>query len=208
MVKIKFAAASLLTLAVISLSVNAQQPQSGASLPDGKVVVVNTSDFPAKIAELKQKYDQVESQFKDRSQKIEALRQQVAQKETDIQNKQSTLTPDRLREMQAEVDDLKKRGQREVEDLQADYSKALETTTKPVRDKLLQALQNYATQRSIIAIFDLPGVAQTGSLAYWTPAIDVTQDFINEYNRANPVPTAASTQPAKPAATPAKPANQ
>ena len=197
MTKIKLAA---IALAAIPLSAGAQQAPTGgsAAIPDGKVVVINTNRFPAEIGELKQKYDQVEGQFKDRSTRIEQLRQQLSQKENELQTKQSTLAPERIRDLQAEIENLKRQGQRDLEDLQQDYAKALDGTTKPVRDKLFQSMQNYATQRGIIVIMDLPGLAQSGALAYWAPGVEITQDFIKEYNKANPVPTSAppATQPA------------
>ena len=208
MVKIRFAAFAFMVMAALSLSALAQTPAAVAgTIPDGKIVVLNTNAFPLQIGELKQKYDQVDNQFKPQSQRIDQLRQQVAQKENDIQVKGSTLAPDKLRDLQLEVEELKKRGTREVEDLQADYTKTLDVTTKPVREKLYQFMQNYAVQRTIIMIIDLPSVAQTGTLAYWAPSSDITQDFITEYNKANPVATtgAPAAQPPRTNPTPTKP---
>jgi Skp family chaperone for outer membrane proteins len=208
MVKIRFAAYASMIMAALSLSALAQQTPAAVAgtIPDGKIVVLNTNAFPTQIGELKQKYDQVETQFKVQSQKIDQLRQQVAQKENELASKQSTLTPDKARELQAEIEELKRQGTRLVEDLQADYAKALDVTTKPVREKLYQFMQNYALQRTIIMIIDLPSVAQTGTLAYWAPSSDITQDFITEYNKANPVPTTApAAQPPRTTPTPTKP---
>jgi len=102
--------------------------------------------------------------------------------------------------MREEYDQLKKQGTRELEDLQAESNKALESQTKSVRDKLSQFISNYAGQRGITLIVDLPGAYQSGILAFWSPNVDITEDFIAEYNKANPVPTGAapapSTQPA------------
>ncbi|HUK88916.1 MAG TPA: OmpH family outer membrane protein, partial [Blastocatellia bacterium] len=115
------------------------------------------------------------------------------------QTQRPNLTPDKAAEMQAQLDEMKKRGSRELEDFQADYKKSLEDQTKPIQAKLFQFIQNYATSRGIILILDLPGAYQTGTLAYWNPSTDVTEDFITEYNKANPVPGAPAGQPAKPA---------
>jgi hypothetical protein len=46
-----------------------------------------------------------------------------------------------------------------------------------------------------VLIINLPGAAQTGSIAYWSPGADITQDFITEYNKANPVAGAPAAQP-------------
>ncbi|HET9529485.1 MAG TPA: OmpH family outer membrane protein [Blastocatellia bacterium] len=215
MSKIKFAALSAIVLAVAAISAFAQAtpqqttPPAGAAgtIPDGKVAVINTTAFPAQIGELKQKYDQVDNQFKDRSQKIQAQQTQLTQLENNIRTQASTLTQERLQQMQDEYQRGKKNLERDLEDARADYDKAVDAATKPVRDKLFQYLQKYAQQRGIVVVFNLAGAAQTGSLAYWNPGTDITQDFINEYNRANPVPTAAPAPQSAAPKTPGKPNN-
>jgi outer membrane protein len=210
MSKIKSAAlaAALIVGATVSASAQGQPAtQAGiaaAAVPDGKVVVLNTSLFPQQIGELKQKYDQVDNQFKDRFQKLQGLEQQLKQLQSEIENKGNLMGADKLREMQINYDELKKRGGRDYEDFKADVDKALDSATKPVRDKLSQFLQNYAQQRGIVLILNLQGVAQTGALAYFNPSTDVTQDFITEYNKANPV-AGVSTGPAPAGATSPKP---
>jgi Skp family chaperone for outer membrane proteins len=208
MIKTKFAACVVLILAAIALDTRAQQAtQAGVSslLPDGKVVVINTAAFPEKIGELKQKYDQVNNQFKDRFQKLQSMDQQAKQLASDIETKRPNLDAAKLQDMQLQLDDIKKRGTRELEDLQSESNKALETQTKSVRDKLSQFISNYASQRGITLIVDLPGAYQSGILAFWSPSVDITEDFITEYNKANPVPAGAAPAPAQPSAQPKPP---
>ena len=203
MFKLQYAAFTLAVLAAVAVGASAQQAtQAGVAgaIPDGKIAVINTSIFPEQIAELKQKYEQVNNQYKPRMDALQSLDQQLKQLENEIVQKRPTLNQDALRQMQDRYDDMKKRGTRDYEDLKAEVDKALENATKPVRDKLYQALQTYAQQRSIIMVISLPGVAQTGSLAYWNSGMDITEDFIKEYNKANPVaggtPTPSAAKPA------------
>ena len=211
MLKIKSAAlAAILITSVAGLASAQQAAQAGvgAALPDGKVAVINTEAFRASILELKLKYDQVENQFKDRYQKLQAVETQLKQMENDIKTKGPNLTADKLQEMQGAYEDLKRRGTRDFEDFKADSDRTVDTATKPIRDKLIQFINTYASQRGIVVIFNLAGAAQTGALAYWNPGTDITDDFIAEYNKANPVSGAAAATPApvKPAAkAPVKP---
>lgn len=210
MVKIKLAAFAAAILSAVAVSASAQQAMQagvGGALPDGKIAVVNTQAFPGGIGELKQKYDQVDKQFQPRYQQLQTVENQLKQMESDIQTKCPQLTPDKCQELQSNYQQLKTKGTRDYEDLKAEYERAVETATKPVRDKLYQFLNNYATQRSIILVINLAGAAQSGTLAYWNPGADITEDFITEYNKANPVPGAPpATPPAKPTTTPpAKP---
>lgn len=212
--KIKLAAIAAILMAAATASASGQQraTQAGVAgaIPDGKVAVINSGAFPTQLNELKQKYEQVENQYKDRYQKLQALDQQLKQLEEEIKTKGPALAPERLREMQINYEDMKKKGTRDLEDLREEYAKSIDTATQPVRDKLFQFMQGYAAQRGIILILDLPGVAQTGSLAYVDPKANITEDFINEYNKANPVPgSPAAAQPSAAAPrTPAKPAGQ
>jgi outer membrane protein len=207
MFKSKIAAlAALVALAANASAQQATQAGVGAALPEGKIAVVNTQAFPAGIGELKVKYDQVEKQFQSRYQQLQTVENQLKQMENDIQLKGPTLAPDKLQELQNNYADLKKKGTRDYEDLKAEYDRTIDTATKPVRDKLYQFLNNYATQRNIVLVINLAGAAQTGSLAYWNPGTDITDDFVAEYNKANPVAGAAAPattgQPPKPGVKP------
>ena len=188
-------------LAAISSSASAQQAtQAGvsAALPDGRIAVVNSQAFLGGIGELKQKYEQVDKQFQSRYQQLQALEAQLKQMENDMQVKGPTLAPEKLAELQNSYNELKKKGTRDLEDLKAEYDRTIDTATKPIRDKLYQFLNNYAAQHSIVLVINLAGAAQSGSLAYWNPGTDITDDFIVEYNKANPVPGAAAVAPPKP----------
>jgi Skp family chaperone for outer membrane proteins len=198
MFKIKLAILAAVVLGSISLSVEAQQATQagvGAALPDGKIAVVNTQAFAGGIGELRQKYEAVGKQFQPRSQQLQTLETQLKQLENDIKVKCPQLTPDKCQEMQNSYEDTKKKGQRDYEDLKAEYDRTLDTATKPVRDKLIQFLNNYASKRGVVLVIDLAGAAQSGALAYWNPGADITEDFIGEYNKANPVPGGAPAAP-------------
>jgi Skp family chaperone for outer membrane proteins len=216
MLKIKSAALAAILITSMAGLASAQQAAQagvGAALPDGRVAVINTQAFPASINELKIKYDQVDGQFKDRYQRLQTIETQLKQMESDINTKGPGLAPDKLQEMRIAYDDLKKKGTREYEDLKADYDRTIDSATKPIRDKLFQFLNTYASQRGIVVILNLAAAAQSGSLAYWNPGTDITDDFIAEYNKANPVSGATTTPaPVKPvpgaaaSPTPVKPA--
>ena len=205
MKKIKFAACAAILLAALTATAAAQQAtQAGvgaAAVPDGKIAVINTQAFPGGISELKQKYDQVDNQYKDRYLKLQQADTQLKTMENDIRTKGPGMAADKLQELQNGYEDLKKRAQREYEDLKNEYDRAVDTATRPVRDKLYQFLQNYSSQRGIVLVVNLAAAAQSGTLAYWNPGTDITDDFIGEYNKANPV--AGAPAPAKPAPAPA-----
>jgi hypothetical protein len=88
---------------------------------------------------------------------------------------------------------MQKRYQRTGEDLQVEVQKESDTALGPIRQKLAEFVKGYATQRNIILILDKSAAFQSGTIAYVADAIDVTDDFIAEYNKANPVPGATAS---------------
>jgi outer membrane protein len=196
----RIAVIAALALAGLSVSAAAQQPVAGAALPDGKIAVLNTTLFRAQIFELKQKYDQVETKFKDRLAKLETIKQEITKLTNELQAQANVLPIDKQREKQDRIEQLRKQGTREQEDLNTEVEREVDAATKPVRDKLYQFLNNYCTRNSIVMVISLAEAAQSGTLAFWHPTADITDDFIKQYNQANPVAggapaTAPATRP-------------
>lgn len=213
MLKSKFAAFAAVILAAAASSVAAQQATQagvGGAIPDGKIAVINTQVFPGAISELKVKYEQVNNQFKARLQGLQNLSEQMKTMENDLRTKQNVLAADKYQELQSNYEDAKRRGTREQEDLNNDVDRALDAATKPIRDKLYQFLQTYSAQRGVVLVINLAGAAQSGTLAFWNPGVDITEDFVNEYNKANPVAGAPAPAPAatQPRPQPVKPAGK
>lgn len=211
MIKIKFAAYVAILMATMAATAAAQQATQagvGAAIPDGKIAVVNTQVFPGSISELKQKYDQVDNQFKDRFQKLQQADNQLKTMDNELRTKGNAMAPDKVQELQNNMADLKKSAEREYEDLKNAYDREVDKATRPVRDKLYQFLQNYSSQRGIVLVINLASAAQSGTLAYWNPGTDITEDFVAEYNKANPVagaPAPTTPKPAPATKPPAKP---
>ncbi len=172
-------------------------PTGAAGSPaDGKIAVINTNAFAEKILELKSKADVVNKKYEPQFKQLQDLQTQITAIETEIKTKQQTLTPDALRQLQERGQQLATTYKRQGEDLQAAYNREADTAIAPVRQKLEDFVKSYASQRGIVLILDLPGSYQAGIIGYFNQAIDITDDFIAEYNRVNPVPGAAA--PARP----------
>src|SRR5258708_4183033 len=141
MVKIKFAVLAAVALTASAMSAMAQQPQAtqagiAGALPDGKVVVLNVSVFQEQIGELKQKYTQIQNQFNDRYQKLQQKDQQLKQMEADIRAKAPSLSAEKAQEMQRDYDDLKQGAQEELNTLNRDVQRTVDSQTKPIQDKI------------------------------------------------------------------------
>jgi Skp family chaperone for outer membrane proteins len=167
-------------------------PGAGAAAPvDGKIAVINTGAFADKILELKAKADTVNKQYEPRFKTLQTMKQQIDTLEADIRKQQNVVAQDVLQKMQDQYVQLTTQYKRQGEDLQAEYNKAAQTSLQPVQQKLQDFVRDYSAKRNIVLILDLPGSYQAGIIGYFNQAIDITDDFIAEYNKANPVPGAA-----------------
>ena len=168
-------------------------PAAGAAAPvDGKIAVINTGAFADKILELKAKADTVNTKFEPRFKALQAKKTQIDTLEAEIKKQASLLAQDKLQQMQDQYVQLTTQYKREGEDLQAEYNKAAQSSLQPVQQKLQDFVRDYSAKRNIVLILDLPGSYQAGIIGYFNQAIDITDDFIAEYNKANPVPGAAA----------------
>jgi Skp family chaperone for outer membrane proteins len=77
---------------------------------------------------------------------------------------------------------LKRKG----EDYEALVQKRLAEVSQPFNEKILKSLKSYCKQHGIAIVFELGAADQAGVHIWHTPAADITDDFMEEYNKANP----------------------
>lgn len=204
----KFALVAL-ALQLLAVSALAQQPGAAAAqkppapalLPKGKVAVVNTAVFQEQVGEFKQKIESLNRQFEPRVKEVQGLADKINALETTLKSQTGVLTPAKVAEMTENLGVMKRDYTRKSEDLQSDAGRARDKAFEPITGKLSKFAEDYTAKRGVVLLIDLANGVQSGTLLWFDPRSDVTQDFINEYNKANPVTTAAPVAP-KPAAKP------
>lgn len=200
----KFALVAL-ALQLLAVSALAQQLAAGAPqkpapplLPKGKVAVVNTAAFQEQVQEFRQKIESLNRQFEPRVKEVQGLADKINALETTLKSQTGVLTPAKVAEMTENLGTMKREYQRKSEDLQADAGRARDKAFEPITGKLSKFAEDYTAKRGVVMLIDLSNGVKSGTLLWYDPRSDVTQDFINEYNKANPVTTVAP----KPAANP------
>lgn len=178
----------------------AQSNKSGggaaiAPLSEGKVAVIDSRAFSEGVGEMKKQIDKLESEFQPRRKKIEDIQSQLVKLDEELKASGGNIKPEVYNQKLEQFNGLKKEFDRDKEDYQQDIQKRSEQVLGPVQEKLSKFLETYASQRQIVVVFDLPAAAQ-GGLVFMNPAINVTEDFIKEYNKLNPV-ASAPPEPAK-----------
>jgi len=121
---------------------------------------------------------------------LEEMQTRYASLISDVEKKQSTAEPTIIRQMREQAENLSSQIKRKSEDAQANYEKQLNSTLDPLQADISKALDAYATAHGILLVIDVSRVP----VIYAHNSIDITKDFIAEYNRTHPV----ATNPAKP----------
>jgi len=172
-----------------------QKPTAPSGLPKGKIAVINTAMFQAQVFEFKSKIEALNRQFEPRVKEVQALADRITALEATVKTQASTLSAATMAEKAEQIDSMKRDYQRKAEDLQADANKTRDKAFEPIQAKLGKFAEQYTASRGIIMLIDLAQAVQSGTLLWYDTRSDVSQDFINEYNKANPAPAAAPANP-------------
>lgn len=156
----------------------------GGNVPAGRIAIINTSVFPDRINELQRKLAELNTRFEPRTKELQALRDTISGIEAQVN--QGAVAPGQTAQLSERYEQLKKDYTRKSEDLSKEAQKAYGVATEPIREKMGNALQQYAAARNIVFIIDVGGAIKTGSLFYAAPNTNITEDFIASYNKANP----------------------
>ncbi|HSB28035.1 MAG TPA: OmpH family outer membrane protein [Pyrinomonadaceae bacterium] len=137
------------------------------------------------LAQLNAKYDGVNKEIKDMQTRLNTLR-------SDIQNKRQVQDPKITQQQSDQAEQLDLQIKRKAEDAQASFQKEMNTAMGPLQTDIGNALDAYAKAHGILLIID----ANRVPLIYADASIDITKDFIAEYNKTHPATTpAAPTRP-------------
>ena len=172
-----------------------------------KIAILSFAALREMIGELKVRYEKLQAEFNPRAIELDALQNTIASQEKVLAENQS-LTPQQGRKLAEDIDVKKREYQRKLEDSQEMARKRESEETAPVLEKISDFLEKYCERNGITHVFDIGRLQETGSALYVAPSANITEDFVKEYNKANPKPAgAAPSAPApKAGAAPSTPA--
>jgi outer membrane protein len=136
------------------------------------------------ITKVNAEFQPIQNELNQSAQRLKALQDEI----TKMQQGATPATP---AQVQAKIDHLdaqKKEYQRKGEDAQAAYQKRRAEALQPLQEDVAKALDAFAKTRGITILLD----GSQMPLTYVDDAIDITDAFIADYNKKNPV-TAAAT---------------
>jgi Skp family chaperone for outer membrane proteins len=97
------------------------------------------------------------------------------------------MTRKRRQQLEAQAEEMRRLVARKQHEAQRAYSKRMEEVTTPIHEEIRRNLETFVEARGITVLLDASKMAcLVGCDRESTAAIDVTQEFIAEYNRLNP----------------------
>lgn len=175
------------------------RPAAGAS----NIAVIDSSAFSDDkngIARVMSAMRQIEAKFQPLRNELRGMRDRLNTLRADIQKKQAIQDAKITAQQAEEADRLDVQIKRKAEDAQASYQKESLAMLEPLQKDIGDALTAYAQSKGIGLLIDINRVP----VVYAANSLDITRDFIAEYNRTHPA-TGAPATPVRPSTTPARP---
>ena len=154
------------------------------------------SDEKAGIARVMTAMQQMEAKYQPLRAELRGMRERLATMRADLQKKRPVQDP-KLTAQQAEAADrLEVDIKRKAEDAQSNYQRDSLAVLDPLQKEIGTALTAYAQSRGISLLID----ANRVPIVYAAANLDITKDFIADYNRTHPAGAAPApaTRPTRP----------
>ena len=109
----------------------------------------------------------------------------------EIRKTSTVADPKTIQAKQDQAEQLKRDIERKQQDAQAAVEKRQREVLGPLQEDVFNALQSYAQARGIAIVIDMNRVP----VLFVADSVDITRDFITEYNRTHPATTASTGRP-------------
>ena len=191
--RIVVAAAALAAFAILA------QTQTRPATGPGNIAVIDSAAFSDEkngIARVMTAMQQIEAKFTPLRTEIRGMRDRLATMRSDIQKKRLIQDAKTTAQQTEEADRLEITVKRKAEDAQTSYQKESLAVLDPLQKDIGTALTAYAQSKGITLLID----ANRVPIVYAANSIDITKDFIADYNRTHPAgaTTAAPARPTRP----------
>ncbi|HET6978573.1 MAG TPA: OmpH family outer membrane protein [Pyrinomonadaceae bacterium] len=188
---------SIAAAAIAAFAILAQTQTRPAATPTA-VAIIDSSAFSDEkngIARVMVAMQGIEAKFTPVRAELRGMRDRLAAMKTDIQNKRLVQDPKITAQQTDAADRLELDIKRKAEDAQTNYQKESMALLDPLQRDIGTALTAYAQSKGITLLIDSNRVP----IIYAAQQLDITRDFIADYNRTHPAGAAPAPAPARPA---------
>jgi len=173
------------------------QTQTRPAPTPTNIAIIDSSAFSDEktgIARVMAGMQQVEARFQPLRAELRGMRDRLSKMRADLQGKSALQDPKLTQQQTDEADRLELQIKRKAEDAQTSYQKESLAILDPLQKDIGAALTAFAQSRGIALLID----ANRVPIVYAAQNLDITRDFINDYNRTHPAGTAPAAAPARP----------
>jgi Skp family chaperone for outer membrane proteins len=184
--------------AFVAFTIIVQTQTRPAPTPTNVAIIDSAafSDEKAGIARVMAAMQQIETKYQPLRTELRGMRERLATMRADLQKKRPVQDPKLTAQQTDAANQLEVDIKRKAEDAQTNYQKDSLAALDPLQKEIGTALTAYAQSRGITLLID----ANRVPIVYAAANLDITKDFIADYNRTHPagaVP-APATRPARP----------
>jgi len=182
--------------AFAAFTILAQTQTRPAAAPTAVAIIDSSafSDEKAGIARVMVAMQQIETKFLPLRNELRGMRDRLATMRSDIQKKRQVQDATQTAQQTEAADRLEVEIKRKAEDAQASYQKDSLAALDPLQKDIGTALTAYAQAKGITLLID----ANRVPIVYAASQLDITKDFIADYNRTHPAGAAPAAAPARP----------
>ena len=162
----------------------AAAPQRPAAGPANTAVIDSAAftDEKAGIARAMAAMRGLEAKFQPLRNELRGMRDRLNTMRADLQKKQAIQDARTTQQQSEAAEQLDLQIKRKAEDAQASYQRDSVAALEPLQKDIASALQTYSQAKGISLLFDINRVP----VLYHAPTLDITRDFIADYNRTHP----------------------
>mgnify|MGYP003585694385 FL=1 len=182
---IVFAAFAILAHTQTSPAAGPAAPATRPAAAPGSIAVIHSSQFMHKTAGITRvmtAMKALEAKFQPLQTELRGMRERLSTMRADIDKKRSIQDARMTAQQTEEADRLEVTIKRKAEDAQTSYGKESLAALDPLQKDIGNALTAYSQAKGISLLIDLNRVP----IIYAAPTLDITKDFIADYNRTHP----------------------
>ena len=160
-------------------------PANRAAAAPANVAVIDSSAFSdpkAGIARVMAAMKALEAKFQPMSNELKGMRERLNTMRSDIDKKRTIQDQRTTAQQVEEAERLELSIKRKAEDAQASYQRDSVAALEPLQKDIAGALTTYSQSKGISLLIDVSRVP----VIYFAPTLDITKDFIADYNRTHP----------------------
>ena len=181
------------------------QTQTRPAATPANIAIIDSSAFSDDkngIARVMAAMQQIEAKYTPLRNELRGMRDRLATMRSDLQKKRAIQDARMTQQQSDEADRLEIEIKRKAEDAQTSYQRDSLAVLDPLQKDIGTALTAYAQSKGITLLID----ANRVPIIYAASSLDITKEFIADYNRTHPATLAPAPAPARPTTSPARPA--